>query len=359
MNKDLKRAKSLIGLIHDGSLTDEEYRFIQEAASRYPELKLDIYRHERLHDLLGMVEHAPAPSSLEEKVMSAIRSHGIVQRFMHRLLFPGRRIPIEALGAAAAVVLISVVALTYMPSLTTSHKGTGILSGFKAKKPPASPLTVTGPPAPGLAAPREKKSVEDIALAPVDNREKSEKYLRPERGEKGRFLASEVEEKSLPMEPSPSTGMTAAGMVVTESASKVITPTKSALLMATKSEKPAPSTIFIYSTTEAGTLPATLTVYEADPRIAHKEIIEKMLALGGTITTEEVVGGHDKGETDSSEGSAKDETGAQMIRIPPEKINEFLDWLGSRYPDHEKEVDSLRSTTNSIVLRIDIAPATR
>jgi hypothetical protein len=153
--------------------------------------------------------------------------------------------------------------------------------------------------------------------------------------------------------------MTAAGTVVTESVSKVITPRKSALLMTTKGEEPAPSTIFIYSTTETGPTPGALTVYEADPRIAHNEIVKTALALGGTIMTEKTVGELDKDKPNSNEGRTSDETGARTIRIPPEKIDEFLDWLASRYPDHEKEVDSLRSRTKTIMLRIDIAPATR
>jgi hypothetical protein len=356
MDRDLKRAQMLISLVHDGRLTDEEYRFLEKAISRYPELKLDIYRYERLHDLVGMVRGAPAPPGIEERVLESIKSEGSIKRMTRVVFFPGRRFPVEA-GAIAAAAIIFLAVLISFPSVVGTDRETAVLPHDEPLSPTASVALGTTPP----GGPENKTlPAEDVALiaGAADDRET------------GRFSAGRTDEKPLPAAPdlddkyfssglSSSGSMTASG-VTAEKISTVLSPARDALLSTTKKEEPTAmgSTTYIYSPSEEVVLPTILLIYRDDPEKTKKEIMDKAVSLGGTVTTEKTEGM--KGKEKDDEGRHVEFFGedaqAVAVSLPPEKINELLDYLAARYPETEKEIQDLKTRESNLFLRIDVVP---
>jgi hypothetical protein len=368
MDKDLKRAQSLVPLAYDGRLTDEEYRFIEEAARRYPELRLDLYRYERLGDLYGAVEDVRAPASIEENVISTLQHEGAFKRAIHGIFAPVRRLPIEAVGAAAAALVIFLAVMAYVPSLT--HKGKPPTALFDLEKagPPTLSARVPALPSAGPIGDENVMTGEDVALIAGGTAEKKENAIRS--GE----TVGEKKEKTIPSEetlgvsnpadtrlycvvPTPAGSMTAC-VVVTEKASKALLSRRSALPTAPKKEETPRSSILISTSTERDTAPGVLSIRDPDPAGARKEIVEKALTLGGTIRSDEMFWRDEKAKGAKDDSSTTDDVGPEAIDLPPEKIDELFDYVTSRFPEAAGEVERLRSEGDETLLLIDIVPST-
>ncbi len=354
MDRDLKRAKMLISLVHDGRLTDEEYRFLEKAISRHPELKLDVYRHERLSDLVGMVRGAQAPPGIEKRVLQSIKSEGLLKRTARIVFFPGRRFPVEAGAIAASVILLFAVLISF-PSVVGTDRETAVAPHDEPGRPTASVALGAAPAAP------EKGSLpsEDVALIAGAVEDKETERLSPGAAREKSLPAPDLDDTFFFSAPSPSGVMTAAG-VTAEKVSKVLSPTRDALLSSTKKEEPATmgSTTYIYCPTDEAPLPTILLVYRNDPAKAKKEIMDKAVSLGGTVTAGRMEKIEEKGKEDATPNteSLTDEARAGAVSVPPEKMNELLDYLATRYPETEKEIKDLKDRKAAPFLRIDVLP---
>jgi hypothetical protein len=354
MDRDLKRAKMLISLVHDGQLTDEEYRFLEKAIARYPELKLDTYRYERLHDLVGMVPGAPAPADIERRVLESIKAGGSGERTGRVIFLPIRRFPVQA-GAIAAAVIICLAVLISYPSIV----GTGRTTTPLALKQPVSPtasvsLGKTPPPA---ESDSETHPAEDVALLGGSAGEKEKNRLAPGKTDEGSPAPLDLDKKSFGL--SPSGVMTATG-VTAEKVSKVFSPTRDALLSTTRKEesKPMGSTTYIYSPAGEAPLPIILLIHRSDPARVQKEIMDMAVSLGGTVSVGEPkdTKGKEEEKTVSEEAFIAEDATAGAVSLPPEKIDELLDYLAARYPETQKEIQDLKERKTTPFLRIDVIP---
>ncbi len=347
MDRDLKRAKMLISLVHDGELTDEEHRFLERAVLRYPELKLEIYQYERLHDLLGMAPAATAPADVERRVLEAIRPQQLTATPGRVIPFARWRFPVEVAGAVAtAVILVFVVLISY-PRLMGTGSKMAVLPHDAAGTSTASTVMPDSTPA----------AAEDVALVPHTGEDKSSDPLLMGEMDDTIHPAPGVDKKTFSSEISPFGTVTSAG-VTAEKVSKIIVPTRDALLSAAKKEAPMISTTFISSPSEELVLPTILLIYHNDPMKAQKDIMDKAVSLGGTVTRMEMeyFKGKDEGKTDVDAETTEEEDQGEMISLPPEKVGELLDYLVSRYPGIDKEVGDIRANKASLFIRIDVVP---
>jgi hypothetical protein len=375
MDRDLKRARTLISLVHDGQLTDEEYRFLEKAVLRYPELKLEIYRHERLHDLLGMIPSVSAPAGIEDGVLSAIRSEGPVRRASRVIFFPGRRFPVEAVGAIAASIIVLFVVLITLPSVLNKDAKTaspGMVGAPTASvaldeaSPPiagetmpssAEDVALAGPAA-GDVAPTDTPA-EDVALADTAVEDKHNDHPLTEGGREKALFAADIEKRTFSSELPPAGVLTAAGLN-TEKVSKPYVPARVPPYSAAKKEEPRPmgSTTYVYCPSDESPPPTVLLIYNNDPSKTKKDIMDKAVSLGGTVATTETKGGKDK---DDNSGDLKirteeSEAAGDAVSLPPDKMGELLDYLAARYPETNEVIEDLRTRKTMLFLRIDVVP---
>jgi hypothetical protein len=355
MDRDLKRAKMLISLVHDGELTDEERGFLERAVLRYPELKLEIYRHEHLHDLVGMVPGAAAPPGIEDRVLKAIRPQQPLDRPGRIIPFARWRFPAEVAGAmAAAVVIVFIVLISYPRLMGTNHK-TAVLPHNASK-------TSTASAALGESSADEtfgtRPSSEDVALVPKTVEDKSNDRLLFGELDDTVSPAPETDKNTFSSEISPSGVLTATG-VTAEKVSKILVPPRDVPLSAAKKEVPMISTTFIASPSREALPPTILLIYHSDPAKAQKDIMDKAVSLGGTLTKTEMEGikGKDEGKTCSDGEATEQQDQGEIISLPPEKIDELLDYLVSRYPEIGKEVSDIKADKTTPFIRIDVVPA--
>jgi hypothetical protein len=365
MDRDLKRAKMLISLVHDGQLTDEESRFLEKAVLRYPELKLEIYRHERLHDIMGMVPNASAPADIEDRVFHAIRSEGPAKRMARIIFFPVRRFPVEATGAIAASVIIFFVALISFPSSVGTDRESAVLPHDAVGTSTAS--VVMGEESPAVTG-KTHAPAEDVALIPRAPEDKLDDRFGLGTTDEKLPAAPEIDKKTFSSELSPAGVVTAAG-VSAEKVSKIFVPTHDAPYSSAKSEAPVKpnesigsivSTTYISSPSEEPGLPATLLIRTNDPANTQKDIMDKAVALGGTVTIRETEEskGKDTVTTGPEMGYRGEDPEGNMVSLPPEKIDELLDYLAARYPETDKEIKNLKAKKTTLFLRIDVTPTT-
>ncbi|MBN2225608.1 MAG: hypothetical protein JW765_13125 [Deltaproteobacteria bacterium] len=357
MDRDLKRARTLISLVHDGQLTDEEYRFLEKAVLRYPELKLEIYRHERLHDLVDMIASVPAPPDIEDRVLKAIKSEGPVKRAAHVIFFPGRRFGIEAVGAIAASIIVFFVALISFPSLVGMDPKTAVLPYDTFGISTASVVMDEAPPA---ATEETRSPAEDVALVPRTTEDKKSDHLLYAGAEEKLVAAPEIDKGTFSSE-IPSFGVLTASGVTAERVSKTFTPPRDMPLSTAKKEMPMESTTYIYSPTDELLLPTILLIYNSDPIKTKKDIMDKAVSLGGTVLSKEMEGSEVAGDKDKNVPGSYvkySEKGAQddAISLPPEKMDELLDYLVARYPETDKVIEDLKNRKTTPFLRIDVVP---
>jgi hypothetical protein len=347
MDKDLKRAKMLIPLVSDGGLTGEERRFLERAVLRYPDLKLEINRHERLHDLLGMVPAVTAPADVERRVLEAIQPQQSPAATGRVIPFSRWRFPVEVAGAvAAAVILVFVVLISYPRLMGTGDK----MAALPHDAPGTSTASTIMPdvtPAP----------TEDVALVPHTGEDRSGDRLLTGAMDDAIHPATGVDKKTFSSEISPFGAVTSAG-VTAEKVSKIIIPTHDAPLSTSKREAPMISTTFISSPSEELLIPTILLIYHNDPMKAQKDIMEKAVSLGGTVTRMETeyYKGKDENKTDSDVERIEEENQGEMISLPPEKVDELLDYLVSRYPGIDKEITDIKTNKATLFIRIDVVP---
>ncbi len=375
MDRDLKRARALISLVHDGQLTDEEYRFLEKALLRYPELKLEVYRHERLRDLLGMIPSVSAPEGIEDRVFSAIRSEGPVKRAARVIFFPGRRFPAQAVGAIAASIIVLFVVLISFPSVLnmgtkTAAPGTigaptssvaldeALPTSGEVIPSPAEDVALSAPTV-GDAAPAET-AAEDVALADTAAEDKHNIRPLPEEGHEKALFAADMERRTFSSEIPPAGVLTAAGLS-TEKLSKPYVPTRMPPYSAAKKEGPAEFTAYIYSPPDESAPPAVLLVYAADPAAAKKDIMDMAVSLGGISPSKEddETKGKDNDIGDMKVRVEESEITGDTVSLPPEKMNALLDYLAVRYPETNDMIEGLRSRGTAFSLKIDVLPDTR
>lgn len=338
----------LISLVHDGQLTDAERQFLEQAVARYPELKLEIHRHERLHGLLAMIPDAAAPPGIEDRVLEAIRPNRAADLPGRVIPVPRWRLPVQVAGAIAAAVVVVFVALLSYPLLTgTGHK-TAALAPAVIGTSTASVTMSEAPPA-----------AEDVAIVPPPGENEFRDSLMAGGGLEDTAPPSpERGMKSLSPELSPSAVMTATG-VTAEKVSRVIVPARSAPISTVKKEAPMSSTTYIVASPPGGELylPTILLVYHDDPAQAQKDIMDKAVSLGATMTRPEPEA---KDTNDRKIGTDMElpgeEAQSNLITLPPEKIDEMLDYLVSRHPEILKEVGDLRARKTSLYIRVDVVP---
>jgi len=348
----------LISLVHDGQLTDEEHRFLEQAVLRYPELKLEIYRHERLHDLMGMVPNAAAPRDIEDRVFEAIRSERPETGPGRIIPFPRRRFSVEIAGAIAATVVIVLVGIISYPRLMGTDHKTAALPHDTAGTSTAA-VTMAG--APEESVENAPRSAEDVALAPKDNNKfVVDRYREGEIGDKAAPIP-DVGGGMFSPEISPSAILTATG-VTAEKVSKIIVPAHEAPLSAAKREAPmistTISTTYISSTpgSEESLPPTILLIYNDDPSKAQKDIMDTAVSLGGTVTRNDMdkLKGSDEKKTDLNTEAEEDQ--GETISLPPEKVGDLLDYLAARYPENKKEIRDIKGRKATLFLRIDVVP---
>jgi hypothetical protein len=357
MDRDLKRARTLISLVHDGQLTDEEYRFLEKAVLRYPELKLEIYRHERLHDLVGMIASVPAPPGIEDRVLKAIKSEGPVKRAARVIFFPGRRFGIEAVGAIAASIIVFFIALISFPSLVGMDPKTAVLSYDTFGTSTASVVMDEAPPA---VTEETRSPAEDVALVPRTTEDKKSEYLLYAGAEEKLVSAPEIDTRTFSSE-IPSFGVLTASGIAAERVSKTFTPPRDAPLSTAKKEVPMESTTYIYSPTDELLLPTIVLIYNNDPIKTKRDIMDKAVSLGGTVLSKEmedseVAEGKNKNEPEPDVKGRDEEAQGDAVSLPPEKMDELLDYLVARYPQTDKVIKDLKTRKTTPFLRIDVVP---
>ncbi len=354
MDRDLKRARMLISLVHDGQLTDEEYRFLERAVLRYPELQLEIYRHERLHDLMGTIASVSAPPGIENGVMEAIRSEGVLKRAARIIFFPGRKFSVEAAGAIAASIIVVFIALISFPSLVGTDKEAAVLNHDTLGALTASVAMGESPP---TVADKTRPPAEDVAVIPRASDNGPDDRLEPGGIDEERLSAPETEKKTFSSE-LPSTGMLTAAGVTAEKVSKTFIPARTAPLSTAKKEVPMGSTAYIYSPSDDELPPIILLIYNNDPTKTKNDIMDKAVSLGGTMTSE---------ATEDAMGEDTDVSGTDMkykeeaaksgaVSLPAEKMDELLDYLAARYPETDEVVKGLKKSKTTLFIRIDVVP---
>jgi hypothetical protein len=352
MDRDLKRAKMLISLVYDGRLSEEENRFLERAIGRYPELKLEVYRHERLHDLVGIVPAAAAPPDIEARVLEAIRSD---QPLTGRIIpFPRWRFPVQVAGAVAAAVVVVLAALISYPFLTgTNDKVTVLLHDTFG----TSTASVAMGEAPADVSGNARPPAEDVALVPAAGENKPDDRLPSAAMDDTTASSPAIGRNTFSSEVSPAGVMTSAG-ITAEKVSKILVPPREAPVSIAKKEVPMSTTTFISSPSDTSLPPTVLLIYHNDPTKAQKDIIDKAVSLGGTVTkmeTDEFTG-KDKAKTEADAEGTEEQDRGEMISLPPEKFGELLDYLASRYAGIDKNVSDIKANEITRVIRIDVVP---
>ncbi len=357
MDRNLKRAKQLISLVHDGQLTDKENRFLEKAVLRYPELKLEIYRHERLHDLVGSIPHPSAPPGIEDRVLHAIRSEGPVKRTARIIFFPGRGLSVEAVGAIAASVIIFIVALISFPSPVGVDREIAVLPH---DTPGTSTASVAVGEAPPAAAKKTHPGAEDVALIPRTAEDKLDDRMVSGTTNEKLLAAPESDKKTFSSE-LPSSGVITAAGVTAEKVSKIFVPTRETPFSKAKKEVPIGSMTFVSSAPEELGPPTVLLIHNSDPTKTRKDIIDKAVSLGGTVTIRETEDskGKDLDTPGPGVGFGGEEPEGDIVSLPTEKMDELLDYLAARYPETDNEIEDIKALKTSPLLRIDVVPTTR
>ncbi|MBN1881333.1 MAG: hypothetical protein JW885_04090 [Deltaproteobacteria bacterium] len=360
MSRDEKRARELLPLLADGELLEHEEALVRRMMERNPSLKQEGEDYIVLKRLTSDMPRAAAPENIEGAVISRLSEKRGVLPSLTSFFTPPRRVPLEALGVAAACVLVIFAVIRLVPILPmkSTEESVVVESVEPANKGRVeSPTLTVG---------------EDDAPAVLDAVPHTSADTTPSRSaEKSLPLFTDndliAEEESIMVEPEdeiiagvtpplPAEGhMDSVDATVPGSSPPAMPDTAPAAMTAGDTVKRgASATILLVSTSRGTEQPIILTIYTKNPYETERTIMNKVMELGGDVTRMRYDVSGDTYLKDKKEASEYIEGNLPpMVYLPPESMEDLLTFIESRYPPIGPDLEELDMTEKEELLQLD------
>lgn len=362
MNGKTKRAKSLIALLKDGELTEEERAAVEEEIKLDPELKGELKGYDRLEEILAgarAVELNASPH-LEERIAESLKSGAKGEerlRLLKELIFTSRKYTFEVVGAAAVGVLLLFALFRFMPGLTATKN---------------------------IATNGDLKIGKALHTAPEETGDKSLKSLAPSPESKTTEEADEDSAKETPAlheEPEDVTLPLAKEGVVAEAPATASMPDMEKKdsfddRVATRSSakgfkaEEAPGGVvgrgtggegkvrmrtLIFTATDESGHPINLVIHTDNPDRVRYDIENKAMELSSGYRDEKEKEGSYvvREKVEKSITLYENKRSSRNVHIPRERVRELLTYIESQYPPTKSQIEELDIDEKKSLMNIE------
>jgi negative regulator of sigma E activity len=201
-------ARNRLSSYLDGTLSDAEAAEVSEAIEHDPSLKEEYEALRRAVNFIKRAGPTEAPADFHAKVMARVADEKAPGGRLVWLFRPLARVPLEAIGVAAAALLVVLfVAQRHRADVAREEKAADALVANPPSPPPAPPVVVAPPADPTLAT-----KVPDIATGSANGRAETTFPMPPAGGD---AEAVATKEPAVPKQ-APKTGYSADNPFVPE-----------------------------------------------------------------------------------------------------------------------------------------------
>jgi len=364
MGAEEKRAWELLPLLADGELSEHEESLVRRMMADNPSLKREGDRYLALKRLTSAMPEVSAPDNLEQIVADRLESKGGVRDLFSSFFATPRRIPLEALGVAAACVLVLFAVVRLVPFSDmkpmdespvvelagTADKGEGEMESSSPITTGGDSVTISeGMPEDTTGSPHTRSMPGSTPPSPLDV------DLFAEEG----TIMEEPEDEVIAGVPPPGPGEALMDAdddtLLLGAAPSGMTATAPAAMTAGETvNRGASATILLVYTSRGSEQPIILTIYTKNPYEAEMTIMNKAKELGGDVErmrtekpTEEMM----KERRDSPELIEGDLP--PMVYLPPENVEDLLLFIESNYPPIGPDLEELDMTEREKLLQLE------
>lgn len=360
---DEKRVWELLPLLADGELSEHEEALVRRMMEHDPSLKREGERYTALKHLTSHMPRTAAPENLEEAVIGRLSEKGDFRSLLASFFIPPRRVPLEALGVAAACVLVLVAVVRFAPisPMKSMDESPVVELSESAPKGVADSPTLTAgeddSPAALDALPHERIDTATIRTSPgvsapittdadADLFAEEEAILEePEDGVIAGVTSPATEEAFMDSSDTTTPGSASPGMPTTAPA---------AMTAGDTVNRGASATILLMSTSRDSEQPIILTIYTKYPYETERTIMNKAMELGGDVKRMRTEGSRDTVLKEKKESSEVIEGDLPpMVYLPPESVDDLLTFIESQYPPIGPDLEELDMTEKRDLLQLD------
>jgi len=358
---DEKRVRELLPLLADGELSEHDEALVRRMMAHDPSLKREGERYTALKRLASDMPRAAAPENLEEAVIGRLSEKGDFRSLLASLFIPPRRIPLEALGVAAACVLVLVAVVRFVPISPTKSMDESPVVELTESAPKGvsdSPTLTAGEddsPAALDALPHERIDTATTRTSPgasapftadADLFAEEEAIMEePEDGVIAGITPPAPEEAFMDSSDTTTLGSASPGMPTTAPA---------AMTAGDTVNRGASATILLMSTSRDLEQPIILTIYTKYPYETERTIMNKAMELGGDVKRMRTEGSKDEVLKEKMESSEVIEGDLPpMVYLPPESVDDLLTFIESQYPPIGPDLEELDMTEKRDLLQLD------
>jgi len=361
--KDEKRVRELLPLLADGELSEHEEALVRRIMEHDPALKREGEQYTVLKRLTSDAPRTVAPENLEDVVTARLVKKRDARSFLTSFFTPPRRVPLEALGVAAACVLalfavIRLVPISPMKSGDESPAFEMTESIDKGEGGAGSPTLTAGEDDASMATDAIPHESIDTSPAPlpleapespsydVDLFEEEKTIvMEPEDGVIAGVPPRSTDEALVDFEDTTTRGSVSPGLTAA---------TPAAMTAGDTVKRGMSATVLLVSTSRGTEQPIILTIYSTNPHETERTIMNKAMELGGDVERIRTEGSGDtvlKEKKESSEFVAGDLP--PTVYLPPESVEDLLIFIESNYPPIGPELEELDVTEKRDLLQLD------